>query len=238
MVCSLVCSSMISIIIPVYNQKDKLIECLNSILLQTYKNYEIIIVNDGSDSELSIDEYKSEINKLKIINQENKGSNLARNRGFKEAIGEYLLFCDADVVMELNMLEKMLIALRENPDKSYAYSSFKWGVKLFNLWDFDSEKLKKMPYIHTTSLIRRQDFPESGWDENLKRFQDWDLWLTMLKKGKKGIWIDKILFKVQTGGSISNWRPSFIYSLFPFLPSVKKYKKAVKIIQKKHSLNI
>jgi len=228
----------ISIIIPVYNQADKLRQCLDSICAQKVprKNYEVIIVNDGSSDELSISDYKSEIKNLKIINQENKGSNAARNRGFQEARGEYLLFCDADIIMEPNMFDDMTNALENNPKASYAYPSFYWGAKLFKLWPFDAEKLKKMPYIHTTSLIRREHFPQSGWDENIKRLQDWDLWLTMLEKGKIGIWIDKVLFKVQTGGTMSNWLPAFVYKLLPFLPSVKKYKKAVEIIKKKHLL--
>jgi hypothetical protein len=128
----------------------------------------------------------------------------------------------------------MLKTLRNNPRVSYVYSSFKYGSKTFKLWPFNANKLKKIPYIHTTSLIRQKHFP--GFDEKIKRLQDWDLWLTMLKQGYIGIWIDKILFKVHTGGTMSGWLPSFIYKVMPFLPSVKKYKQAVEIIKKKHNL--
>lgn len=227
---------MISIIIPVYNQADKLLQCLDSICAQTCKNYEVIIVNDGSQDQLLIDNYQSSIENFKLINQENKGSNAARNRGLREAKGEYLLFCDADIVMQHDMLEVMLNTLKSNPHASYSYSSFLWGAKLFKLWDFDSEKLKQMPYIHSTSLIRREHFPKSGWDKNIKRLQDWDLWLRMLKNNYKGIWINKVLFKVQIGGTMSNWLPTCIYKIFPFLPSVRKYKKASEIIKGKHLL--
>ena len=132
------------------------------------------------------------------------------------------------------MLEVMLSTLEKNPQASYAYSSFKYGFKIFKLWPFDAEKLKKIPYIHTTSLIRREFFP--GWDENIKRLQDWDLWLTMLEQGRAGVWINKILFKARGGGTISSWLPSFAYKLFPFLESVKKYKAAEEIIRKKHGI--
>jgi len=230
-------SIMISIIIPVYNQSDKLRQCLDSIIAQTYQNYEVIIVNDGSSEQLDIKDFELKFKNFKLINQENKGSNAARNRGFKEAKGKYLLFCDADIIMQPNMLEAMVSTLDKNSQVSYVYSSFLWGKKLFQLWSFDSEKLKQMPYIHTTSLIKREHFPKSGWDENIKRLQDWDLWLTMLKNNYKGIWIDKILFRVQTGGTMSNWLPSFVYKILPFLPSVRKYKKAVKVIKEKHLLN-
>jgi glycosyltransferase involved in cell wall biosynthesis len=234
---------MISIIIPIYNQTDKLSSCLDSILKQSYKDYEIIIVNDGSTDNVEkiIEKYK---NKLQAIHQQNKGANSARNRGAKEAKGEYLLFCDADVEMEPDMLAIMLKTLEKNSQASFAYSGFKFGFKTFKSAPYSAERLKQAPYIHTMALIRREHFPQfsaqggpaSGWDESLKKFQDWDLWLTMLGENHTGIWVDKILFKVKTGGTMSSWLPSFAYKLMPFLPSVKRYKKAMEIIKQKHNL--
>jgi len=228
---------MISIIIPVYNQADKLPKCLDSILNQTYNNYEIIIVDDGSTDNLNItlEKYKNIFSyKLNILEQENKGANSARNHGYKSAKGEYLLFCDADLVLQANMMAIMLKTLKDNQSASYAYSSFRYGFKIFKLWPFSPERLKIIPFIHTTSLIRREYF--SGFDENIKKLQDWDLWLTMLAKGHAGIWINKVLFKVQTGGTMSAWLPSGAYKLLPFLPEVKKYNQALSIIKQKHSL--
>ena len=225
---------MISIVIPVYNQSDKISACFDSILKQSYKDYEIIVVNDGSsdniDSVLNL--YREKLD-LKIVNQENQGANVARNNGFQKSSGEYLLFCDADIVLRDDMLEKMHNTLTSG-DASYVYSSHVFGFKKFKLWKFDEEKLKQMPYIHTTSLIKRKDF--SGFDVKIKRLQDWDLWLTMLENGKKGKWIPEYLFSVKDGGTMSSWIPSFYYKLFPFLSSVKKYKKSVQIIKNKHNL--
>ncbi len=229
---------MISIIIPVYNQADKISLCLDSIKNQTYKKYEIIVVNDGSKDKVSevLTKYQQKFStRFKIINQENQGSNFARNNGSKFARGDYLLFCDADIVLRDDFLETMLSALKSS-GRSYAYSSHKFGFKNFNLWKFDEAKLKQMPYIHTTSLIKKDDFP--GFDENIKRLQDWDLWLTMLENGKKGIWIDEYLFQVESGGTMSSWMPSFVYKIFPFLPKVRKYKKSVQIIKEKHNIPI
>ncbi len=227
---------MISIIIPIYNQAKKIPECLDSIARQSYMNYEIIVVNDGSKDKLGrvLEKYKKLFSpRMKIIHQKNQGANVARNNGFKASKGEFLLFCDADIVMKGNMLEKMLHKIHKE-NVSYVYSSHKFGFKKFRLWAFDEERLKQMPYIHTTSLIRREDFP--GFDENIKRLQDWDLWLTMLENGKKGFWIDDYLFEVKDGGTMSSWMPGFFYRIFPFLPKVKKYKKSVAIIKKKHNL--
>lgn len=233
---------MISIIIPVYNQAKKLIKTLEGIARQTCIDYEVIIVNDGSSDgvEDTFAAYYRKLtsdNKYLFINQTNRGAPVARNRGYQEARGEYLFFCDADAILKPPALETMLGVLTNNPTVSYVYSSFYWGRKLFKLGEFDPEKLKKMPYIHTMSLIRRADFPAAGWDESIKKLQDWDLWLTMLEQGKVGLWIPQALFTVSPGGTISSWLPSFAYKFLPFLPNVKKYLAAVKIVKEKHGLN-
>lgn len=232
---------MISIIIPLYNREKTIIQTLKSLEKQTRQDFEVIIVNDGStdNSEQVVSNFLKKSNSqisYYFFNQKNQGAPAARNRGFKESKGKFLLFCDADAVLEPNALEMMLDYLQKNTEVSYVYSSFNWGKKLFKLDEFNPERLKKMPYIHSMSLIRREDFPESGWDESIKKFQDWDLWLTMLKNGKIGLWIPKVLFKINTGGTISTWLPSFTYKIFPFLPAVKKYRRAMRIIKQKHGL--
>ena len=228
---------MISIIIPVYNQAAKLAKCLASIVVQTYQDYEVIIVDDGSVEDVAsvVESFKSKLlGKLQMIRQENQGSNPARNAGRALAHGEYLLFCDADIVMRSDMLETLLNTLLANPDKSYSYGCFNYGLKKFRPGEFSAEKLKAGPFVHTTALIKTTDF--AGFDNKLKRFQDWDLWLTMLERGHQGVFVDKISFDVATGGSISTWLPSFVYKLCPWLNQVKKYKAAEKIIRKKHGL--
>ncbi len=222
----------ISIIIPVYNAQKTLQNCLESIFSQTHNNFEIIAVNDGS-TDKSGKILKKYNNKIIIIEQKNQGAPSARNAGAKLANSPYIIFCDADIIMKPNMLENLYSALQTNPQASYSYCNFKFGFKKFKLFSFDAEKLKKMPYIHTTSLIRKKHF--LGFDQKLNKFQDWDLWLTMLENGHKGVWIDKILFKVKSGGTMSSWLPSFAYKL-PWLKKVKKYKQAEKIIKEKHNL--
>ncbi len=236
---------MISIIIPIYNQAKTLSDCLESILKQSYANYEVIVINDGSTDKTAIvaKKYQSvfeQQNKNFIyLEQSNQGPQKARNTGYKHSNGAFLLFCDADVILSKTTLEEQINALLKHPEAGYAYSSFVWGFKKFKVGKFDSLRIKKEPYINTTALIRREAFPVSGWDEEIKRFQDWDLWLTLLKNGYQGYWIDKILFKIQRKGeqTMSNWLPTIAYKLFPFLPKVKKYNKAIKIIKQKHNLN-
>ena len=232
---------MISIIIPVYNQAKKLALTLNSIAKQEAGDWEVIIVNDGSkdDPEKVFREFTDATNldkRFVFISQNNHGAPAARNRGFKEAQGDYLFFCDADAELRPEALLELQRALESHPEASYAFSSFRWGKKLFKVGPFDPVRLQTGPYIHTMALIRRADFPASGWDESIKKFQDWDLWLTFLKAGHSGVWVDKVLFTIAPGGTISLWLPSFAYKLFPFLSSVKKYKTAMAIIKNKYGL--
>jgi glycosyltransferase involved in cell wall biosynthesis len=233
---------MISVIIPLYNQADKLARTLASLDKQTIRDLEVIIVNDGSTDnpeKVFTDFLKTSQGDFcyYFFNQENQGAPAARNHGWREAHGDYLFFCDADAVLEPEALNVLREALDAVPTASYAYPSFKWGSKAFRGRPFDAALLKKMPYIHTMALIRRQDFPDEGWDESIKKFQDWDLWLTMLEHGKTGLFVDRFLFTVAPGGTMSSWLPSFTYKLLPFLPAVKKYKAATAIIYRKHNLS-
>lgn len=87
-----------SVIIPVYNAEKYLESCIESILMQTYQNYEIILVNDGStDSSYDISKKNTEKHEfIKLYNQNNQGASAARNHGIKVAVGEYIIFLDSD----------------------------------------------------------------------------------------------------------------------------------------------
>ena len=152
-----------------------------------------------------------------------------------------MIFWDADITGRKDMLEKMLNTLEESPSTSYCYSNFQFSIfnfqKKMRTKKFNVQDLQKNNYIHSTSLIRRKD--AIRWDESLKRFQDWDLWLTMAENEKTGVWVDEYLFKIISRGTMSRWLPSFCYNKpFCWLPFVSKrvldYDRAKGIIQKKH----
>lgn len=107
---------MVSIIIPVYQAEKYLTNCVESILNQTYKNFEIILVDDGSDdgSETICDNYSRKYNHIFSIHQRNKGVSSARNLGLDHARGEYILFVDSDDYIEDNYLENAFTAFRMN----------------------------------------------------------------------------------------------------------------------------
>ena len=235
---------LISIIIPVYNHAEELVKATDSISKQTYQNLEVIIVDDGSEREVNIQVTKSQSQdasfKFQVIHQKNAGAPNARNVGFDKSKGEYVIFWDADVIAEPQMLEKMLNVLNIHPEASYVYSSFYYGKKKMPAQKYDPDVLKERNYIHSTSLIRRSDFP--GWDEKIKRFQDWDLWLTMLRNTKKGIFIPEFLFKViPNKKGISTWLPKIFYRApFSWMPGINQivgqYKKAKEVIFNKHNI--
>lgn len=236
----------ISVVVPVYNRAQVFFRALESIAKQTYRPLQIIVVDDGSTEDIETvfgiisERHSSNECSFVYIRQENTGAPAARNRGFAEVKGEYVIFWDADIIGKANMLEVMHDILVKNSDASFAYSNFLLGRKLFRGIPFSHDALKKNNYITSTSLIRTADAVK--WDESLKRFQDWDLWLTMAGQGKKGVWIDEILFQVEGGGTISSWLPSFAYRVpFRWLPSiytkVKNYEAAREVLWYKHSIS-
>lgn len=108
----------ISIIVPVYNVAQYLQRCIDSLIEQTYRNIEIILVNDGStDSSLEICERNARIDsRIRIINKINGGLSDARNCGLKVATGDYVLFVDSDDYIEVDACEKLLSGMYDNVD--------------------------------------------------------------------------------------------------------------------------
>ena len=108
----------ISIIVPFYNVEEYLEECLESIRNQTYTNIEVLLVNDGStDGSKEICERFCEQDiRFKLVTQENQGASIARNRGVKESIGEYIMFVDSDDVVKDNIVEVLLSYMKADVD--------------------------------------------------------------------------------------------------------------------------
>ena len=104
---------LISVVIPVYNVAHYLPECIESVIAQTYKNTEIILVNDGSadSSGIICDEYAKKDNRIKVIHKPNGGLSSARNAGIDICTGEYITFIDSDDYIADDMIEQLYIAL-------------------------------------------------------------------------------------------------------------------------------
>lgn len=140
---------------------------------------------------------------FKVIIQHDfgKGANWARNAGFKYVDTELVMFCDDDIEWTPDAMDVMVKCLDKNPEAAYVYCGYTMGTSVYCMRPFDSERLKKINFISTMSILRTNEF--IGFDENIKRFQDWDLWLTLLSKGKVGVWCGLCLFHTQIRDGIT-----------------------------------
>ncbi len=236
---------MISIIIPALNEGRVLPRTLDSVFAQSYQDIEVIYINDAStdNTDEAIKPYLDRVTYSK--HEKNVDKQITRNEGIALAKGEYLFVCDADVFLRPDCLEKMFKALQEHPECSFAYSGFKWEWKIFKSFPFDFERLKKMNYINMASLVRKKDHP--GFDPTIRKFQDWDVWLTLALQGKKGYYIPEILYSTgenlnrQIRAGLSKWLPSFVYRI-PWkifgikISAVEKYERGVEAIKSKHHI--
>jgi glycosyltransferase involved in cell wall biosynthesis len=241
----------IAVVIPCFNHANVLRRTLDALFSQTLPPAEVVVVDDGSDDhpEEVVREFLERSppseggdEGVKIIRfDKNRGAPAARNEGARVTSSPYIIFLDADSELVPTALETYIKTLEQHPEASFAYANLFWGKKAFPSRAYDLALLKKRNYIHTSSLIRREDFP--GFDESIKKFQDWDLWLTMAEQGKKGAWINQFLYVVEPRrvGGISKWIPSWLHRIpwpiFGWMPlEVKKYRAAEKIIRQKHGI--
>ncbi|HIT67887.1 MAG TPA: glycosyltransferase [Candidatus Merdisoma merdipullorum] len=138
---------MISVIIPVYNGQKTIENTLESLINQTYRDIEIIVVNDGSKDN-TIDLLKAWKEKIRIIDKENGGVSSARNRGIQESQGEYLVFVDADDECKYDMIEKLYLAAKRN-DVDYVISGFEKRAHNRNIkYIYEDKLIKTREQIH------------------------------------------------------------------------------------------
>jgi glycosyltransferase involved in cell wall biosynthesis len=182
---------LISVIIPVYNGEKTIQETIESVLNQTFTDFELIVINDGSqDATLEIVERIQEP-RLKAFSYANAGQATSRNRGVSHACGEYISFIDADDLWTPDKLEAQLRALQDNSQAAVAYS---WTKCIDELGNFSRRgshisvsgdvyaKLLLIDFIENGSnpLIRAQAIAEvGGFDESMTPSEDRDLWLRL-----------------------------------------------------------
>lgn len=204
----------VSIIIPCYNQGEYLPEAINSILNQNWKNFEVIIVNDGSndrDTLRVIRRYEGMDNKIKVIHTCNQGLPSARNNGIKKACGKYIFPLDADDKVHPLIFEKLIPKLENDNKIGIVYSDVMLFGALNHVWerpDFDIKKLLSRNLMTASSLFRRDLWEQvGGYDESMiEGFEDWNFWIAICKKGFKGIRVAEPLFyyrKYKNGSMLS-----------------------------------
>lgn len=182
---------MITVIIPTYNRGNKLLGAVESVLNQTYKDIELLVVDDGSTDNTESIIKNIQDSRVKYIWQENKGACVARNTGIKAAKGKYIAFNDSDDVWMKDKLEKELdIIEKYNADVVFCKITQKLGNKYYELprklkEGFQALPVKNLQGIGTQSLLfKREVLTEFKFDEKIPRFQELDL-LLRISESKK-----------------------------------------------------
>lgn len=202
---------MISIIVPVYNVEKYIKNCLDSIINQTYKDLEIILVDDGStdNSGVICDEYASTDNRIKVIHKENGGQSSARNLGIKSANGEFIGFVDSDDTIELEMFELLYNAIQgtdiaicghnvvyDNCKKTNSNSEEKF-LNEESLWEQIFGKLNNAVW---NKLFKREYLENIKFDLNFAHGEDLLFNIMYLKKAKTGMLVDKPMYNYYKRG--------------------------------------
>ena len=207
-------SPTVSVMIPYYNCKEYIVETVQSILSQSHQNFEIIIVDDGSDPEHAdyLREFLADKPAIRYAVQNNQGVAAARNHAARLAGGKYFLFLDSDDLILPDYIENCVVVLENNPDCKLVYplaEYFDAQEGLWNLPNYDGlGSLLKGNRIPVISMHRAEDFVSlGGFDENLTTHEDWDLWIRLLSNGGTVIRIPEVLFryrKRRDGSSLIN----------------------------------
>lgn len=190
----------VSVIIPCYNQGAYLEEAVDSVLAQTYQDFEILVVDDGStDAETVkiLQDYTRP--KTRVIHTDNQGLSMARNNGIQEATGKYILPLDADDKIGPDYLEEAVRILDLYPDIGIVYSEaafFGMRTSHWHLPDYTSDHLLFQNIIFCSALFRRVHWEKvGGYNINMVYgWEDWDFWLSLIHLGVKVYRIPQVLF--------------------------------------------
>lgn len=182
----------ISIIIPAYNAERTILETIASVQQQTFADFELILINDGSTDQTLKLLGNIQDSRLKVYSYSNGGLPVARNRGISQSTGEFISFLDADDLWTPDKLELQLVALQQHPEAGVAYSwtcnmsekgdSFYPGQSVSIEGNVYPKLLGEGNFIASGSncLIRRQAIESVGeFEPTLKSFEDWDYYLRL-----------------------------------------------------------
>lgn len=189
----------ISVVIPCYNHGKYIDEAIQSVEEYKNKDYEIIIIDDGSTDDLTnkrLKELKAE--GYNIMFQENQGVSRARNNAIRLAKGKYILPLDADNKVKPDLISKAIKILNANPSIAIIYSDrqlFGNSEGIDKAGRFELPFLIKQNYIDACAVYRKNVWEEAGgYDENMWTWEDWEFWLSAAEKGFRFFYIPKPLF--------------------------------------------
>jgi glycosyltransferase involved in cell wall biosynthesis len=190
----------VSVIVPCYNQGAYLEEAIESLLAQTYRDFEVIVVNDGSTDEFTntlLADYRRPF--TTVLQTANQGLSAARNHAIRHAVGEYILPLDADDRIAPEYLSMAVEILDREPSVGIVYSLAEtFGAKSGkrNLAEFSMSKMLMSNLIFCSAMFRRSDWERAGgYNRNMTSgWEDWDFWLSILELGRTVHRLPKVLF--------------------------------------------
>ena len=185
----------ISVIMAVYNEEKYIREAIESILNQTFRDFEFIIVDDGSTDNTPkiLEEYAKKDSRIRILrNEKNIGLTKSLNKAIKQAKGEYIARMDADDIAMKERLEKQLDFMEKNPDVGLVGTSFYFineegkilGKNIYPTKDEDLRRIliKNNTFCHPSIMIRKEVFDKIGlYDESFETSQDYELYFRVAK---------------------------------------------------------
>ncbi|MEH2454788.1 glycosyltransferase [Nostoc sp.] len=186
--------TVISVIIPAYNSEKTIKETIESVLDQTFANFELIIINDGSQDSTVDVITQIQDSRIRLFSYPNAGGNVSRNRGLNLAVGEFVSFLDADDLWTPDKLQSQFKALQEDVTAKVAYSwadyinqngKFLLSGKRINVNGNVYENLLVNNFLENGSnplICRKALITLGGFDESLSAAQDWDMWLRLASK--------------------------------------------------------
>ena len=191
----------VTVIVPAYNYANFIGECLDSVLSQTFKSWECIVIDNGStdNTQEIVKSYSNKDGRIKYHYTNQKGVSLARNLAVSLSHGTYLLPLDADDKIDPTYLEKAVNIMNQNPEISLVYCNailFGSVNKKWILPDFNYKAMLIENSIFCTALIKKNEFlAVNGYNVNMvEGFEDWDFWIKYLANNKKVYKLNDILF--------------------------------------------
>jgi glycosyltransferase involved in cell wall biosynthesis len=215
---------LVSVVIPAFNSSMYISECIDSVLAQSYKNLEIIVVDDGSsdNTESIVKSYNETA--IRFFSQRNSGSAIARNFAVEKANGEWLAFIDSDDIWHP---EKLTSQFSECFDKYWSHTDYYYLSTLYPEYtratdfvpkhsgDVFKQLLLENTIATSTVMIRKEIFEEfGGYNPDLKALQDWDLWLRVAEKYEICyLDIPLMSYRIHSGSVSRSTRKTFPYHI-------------------------
>lgn len=207
----------ISVIIPVYNGEKTIKQTIESVLNQTFRDFELLIINDGSqDATLEIIQAIND-ERIQVFSYQNSGVSASRNRALTKAKGEFISFIDADDLWTPNKLELQLKALQDNPQAAVAYSWSDWidesgqflrsgGHITVNGKAYEKLLLRDFIESGSNPLIRKQALDEVGYfEQSVTPAEDWDMWLRLAARYEfVTVEVPQILYRISPNSASFN----------------------------------